>query len=80
MKFEQLDADHIGVTYREGFDAATGTKAVNFKIMSFFYNRGAKKKANKIVACHWRKHTWSKKENEKIENKEEAIPEQEEKK
>lgn len=46
---EQLDADHIGVTYREDFEGATGTKAVNFKIMSLFYNRGAKKKATRLL-------------------------------
>lgn len=79
-EIEQLDADHIGVTYREGFDGASGTKAVNFKIMSFFYNRGAKKKATKLLRAIEKSILDQKKENEKIENKEEAIPEQEEKK
>lgn len=79
-EIEQLDADHIGVTYREDFDGASGTKAVNFKIMSFFYNRGAKKKATKLLRAIEKSILDQKKENEKIENKEEAIPEQEEKK
>ena len=37
------------VTYMEDFSGASGAKSVNFKIMSFFYNRGAKKKAVKLL-------------------------------
>lgn len=48
-EIEQLDEEHIGVTYSEGFDGASGTKKVNFKVMSFFYNRGAKKKAIRLL-------------------------------
>ena len=48
-EIEQLDEDHIGVTYMEDFSGASGAKSVNFKIMSFFYNRGAKKKAVKLL-------------------------------
>ena len=48
--------------------------------MSFFYNRGAKKKATKLLRAIEKSILDQKKENEKIENKEEAIPEQEEKK
>ena len=33
----------------EDFSGASGAKSVNFKIMSFFYNRGAKKKAVKLL-------------------------------
>lgn len=48
-EIEQLDDEHIGVTYREGFDGASGAKSANFKFMSFFYNRGAKKKATRLL-------------------------------
>lgn len=48
-EIEQLDEDHIGVTYTEDFQGASGAKSLNFKFMSFFYNRGAKKKATKLL-------------------------------
>lgn len=69
---EQLDVDHIGVTYSEGFEGATGTKAVNFKIMSFFYNRGAKKKATRLLRAIEKNIQEQKKE---IKENTEAIPE-----
>ena len=46
---EELDSEHIGVTYSEGFEGASGAKSANFKFMSFFYNKGAKKKATKLL-------------------------------
>lgn len=46
---EQLDDEHIGVTYSEDFKGASAMKSANFKVMSFFYNRGAKKKATRLL-------------------------------
>lgn len=41
--------DSIGVTYREDFEGATSLKTWNNKLMSFFYNRGSKKKARRLL-------------------------------
>lgn len=41
--------DSIGVTYREDFEGATRMKTWNNKFMSFFYNRGSKKKARRLL-------------------------------
>lgn len=48
-EIEKLDDAHIGVTYTEDFIGASGAKSINFKIMSMFYNRSAKKKAVKLL-------------------------------
>lgn len=41
--------DSIGVTYSEGFEGKTTSKSLNYKLMSFFYNRKSKKKASKLL-------------------------------
>lgn len=41
--------DSIGVTYSEGFDGKTASKSLNYKLMSFFYNRKSRKKASKLM-------------------------------
>lgn len=41
--------DSIGVTYSESFEGATKMKSLNYKFMSFFYNRGSKKKARRLL-------------------------------
>lgn len=41
--------DSIGVTYSESFKGATKMKSINYKFMSFFYNRGSKKKARRLL-------------------------------
>lgn len=45
----QLEDDHIGVTYIEDFKGASKSKQMNFKLMSVFYNRRAKKRAVKLL-------------------------------
>ncbi|WP_416327333.1 DUF3284 domain-containing protein [[Eubacterium] hominis] len=75
-EIEQLDEEHIGVTYSEGFEGASGAKSVNFKLMSFFYNRGAKKKATRLLRAIEKNITDQKKE---IQENVEAIQETNEK-
>lgn len=41
--------DSIGVTYKEDFKGASTLKNVNYKVMSFFYKRGSKKKAERLL-------------------------------
>lgn len=41
--------DSIGVTYSESFQGASMMKNLNYKLMSFFYNRGSKKKARRLL-------------------------------
>lgn len=41
--------DCIGVTYSEDFTGKTSAKNLNYKLMSFFYNRGSKKKARRLL-------------------------------
>lgn len=47
-EIEKFD-DAIGVTYREDFEGASISKKLNYKIMTFFYNRGSKKKARRLL-------------------------------
>lgn len=77
-EIEQLDEDHIGVTYSEGFEGASGAKSANFKFMSFFYNKGAKKKATRLLRAIEKSILDQKanaKENADQEKIEESTPE-----
>lgn len=47
-KIEPMD-NGIGVTYSEGFEGGSAAKTLNYKIMSFFYSRGSKKKAQRLL-------------------------------
>lgn len=50
LSYEVEDlGDCIGVTYSESFEGATKMKSLNYKFMSFFYNRGSKKKARRLL-------------------------------
>lgn len=50
LSYEITDlGDSIGVTYKEDFVGATKLKSLNNKMMTFFYNRGSKKKARRLL-------------------------------
>lgn len=48
-QIEVLDEDSIGVSYKESFEGDTKTHDANFKLVSFFYNRKAKKRAKNML-------------------------------
>ncbi|MDR1033362.1 MAG: DUF3284 domain-containing protein [Bifidobacteriaceae bacterium] len=48
-KLDPVDDNSFTVTYTEGFSSEKRFNDWNFKIVSFLYNRGSKKRANSIL-------------------------------
>jgi len=48
-EIEALENGQVEVTYEEVYDAADKRQDLNYKIVSFFYNRGSKKRMERML-------------------------------
>lgn len=70
-RIEELSDGYIGVTYKEDFKGASGSKDLNFKLVNIFYKRKAKKRAITLLRA-------IEKYAQEEKGKRESIAEQEE--